>query len=455
MAFVPQYILILFALIGIDYTMARLIEQAHGHTRRTYLIISICATVGILFIFKYFNFFNANIAALAQALHWQYSISALQLILPLGLSFHTFQSLSYVIEVYRGKFAAERNIGVYALYVLFFPQLIAGPIERPQHLLTQLQRLEDVVFSSSAVASGIRLMAWGFFKKLVIADRLAIAVDYVYAHSEVATGLSVVVAVVFFAFQLYADFSGYSDIARGTARVFGIELVRNFERPYFSASIAEFWRRWHISLSAWFRDYFYFPLVYAKQRATRPWLYVCVVTTFTVTGMWHGAGWTYIMMGWLFGTYIVLGMITKQWRDRFVHLVGLDRIPRVHRVVQVMQTFVLVSVTWIFFRAPDMHVASNLLTNLFTNWHLTFAQVLQNYFLTPYATLGFGRGELLLSLMGIGALVGTEYLQDTRPFLKNLDSSSWGTRSFAYSGLALAIVVFGVFTTKQFIYFQF
>jgi alginate O-acetyltransferase complex protein AlgI len=454
MAFVPKYILILFALIAIDYCMARMIENSEGHLRRVYLAVSICATVGILFVFKYFNFFNANFTLLAHVLHWNYSISSLRLILPLGLSFHTFQSLSYVIEVFRGAYPSERNLGVYALYVLFFPQLIAGPIERPQHLLSQLQRLEEVVFDMSAIWSGLRIMAWGFFKKLVIADRLAASVDYIYAHSETATGLSILAAIVFFAFQLYADFSGYSDIARGAAKVLGIDLVRNFDRPYFSTSIAEFWRRWHMSLSNWFRDYFYYPLARTRAHATRLWLSICIITTFAVTGLWHGAGWTYISMGLLFGIYIALGAATKSWRERYTKMAGLTARPGIHRTLQQMQTFALVSCTWVFFRSPDMHTAFMLFRDLLTRWNISPVTVVHDYFLAPYSTLGFGRSELLLSGLGIFTLLLYEYWKGKAGheiFIR----LPLAVRSFTYSALIFSIVILGVFTTKQFIYFQF
>ncbi|MBA3733386.1 MBOAT family protein, partial [Patescibacteria group bacterium] len=267
MAFVPKYILILFVLIIIDYVLAQKIESSLGTKRKIFFIGSLVSNIGLLFVFKYFNFFNENILNLAHLLHWNYSIGTLSLILPLGLSFHTFQSMSYIIEVYRGNYKAEKHLGIYALYVLFFPQLVAGPIERPEHLLPQLKK--DIPFEFSNIVIGLRLMLWGFFKKLVVADRLAISVTYVYAHISNVSGLSIVITIIFFAFQLYADFSGYSDIARGSAKLLGIDVIRNFNQPYFSKSVAEFWRRWHISLSSWFRDYFYFPLVYSRKQTTR------------------------------------------------------------------------------------------------------------------------------------------------------------------------------------------
>ena len=261
MAFIPAYILILFYLVVIDYVMGRLIERTEGGWRKRFLIISIIANVGTLFFFKYFNFFNANAAYLAGVIHWNYPLWILQIALPLGLSFHTFQSLSYVIEVYKKRYPAERHLGIYALYVMFFPQLVAGPIERPQQLLPQLHSLGD--FNEARITDGLRIMLWGFFKKVVVADTLGSVVDSIYGNLHTVSGASLALVMVAFALQLYGDFSGYSDIARGTAKVFGVDLVNNFNLPYFSRSITDFWRRWHISLSSWFRDYFYQPLAFS------------------------------------------------------------------------------------------------------------------------------------------------------------------------------------------------
>ena len=451
-AFVPMYIFVLFFLILADFILAQRIECSQGHRRRVYFILSIVANVGVLFVFKYFNFFNANIFALATLLHWHYSIGALRLLLPLGLSFHTFQSISYVIEVYRGKYLAERHLGVYALYVMFFPQLIAGPIERPAHLLPQLRII--TMGGGAQILSGLRLMAWGFFKKLVIADRLARVVDHVYGQVPHMPGPSIAVAFVFFAFQLYADFSGYSDIARGSARVFGIELVRNFEQPYFSRSIAEFWRRWHMSLSSWFREYLYFPLAFAGRGNAFVRVYASVFVTFLLMGFWHGAAWTFILMGAFFGSCIVLGLLTKSLRQKVVLMLGLGRVPHVHSFMQGIMTFVLVCVGWVFFRAPNVHTALLFLSRLWVGWDLSPAQFFERYYLHPLITLGISRSELLLSVGSIVLLLSLEYVQTLRLDVM-LQGRSVFVRSFAYSSLVLAIVLFGMFSVNPFIYFQF
>lgn len=453
MAFVPQYILVLFFLIGVDFLIAERIEASAGARRRVWLITGIILTVGVLFVFKYFNFFNANIAALARLLDWNYSIEALRLLLPLGLSFHVFQSLSYLIEVYRATYPAQRHLGFYALYVMFFPQLVAGPIERPAHLLPQLKR--SAPFSTANLESGLRLMAWGFFKKLVIADQLAVSVDYIYGNAGALTGPSVTVGMVFFALQLYADFSGYTDIARGSARMLGIELVHNFKQPYFSRSIAEFWRRWHISLSSWFRDYFYYPLIYTAKRATRGWLYACIVITFVVTGLWHGAGWTFMLMGAIFGFYIVLGLVTRGWREALARHSGLARYPSIRAILQTVVTFILVCVAWVFFRSPDLKSALLFLGRVPHGWNLTPGQYLDAYVMQPFWALGIGRNVLMVSVFFVILLLLVEYREQRGPIGVLLDRQPILVRSFLYSSLLLAIVLFGSFASPLFIYFQF
>lgn len=259
MAFIPVYIFILFFTIIVDYIAGIMIEKESGRRRRLFLIISILVNVGFLAIFKYYNFFTENVNELLRLLHIAYHpIPLLNIILPVGLSFHTFQAMSYTIEVYRGNQKAERHFGIYALYVMFYPQLVAGPIERPQNLLHQFK--EEHKFSSQNLMDGLRLMLWGFFKKLVIADRLAQYVTIVYSFPAEFHYMNLIIATLFFTIQIYCDFSGYSDIAIGAARCMGFNLMTNFNRPYFSTNIQEFWKRWHISLSTWFRDYLYISL---------------------------------------------------------------------------------------------------------------------------------------------------------------------------------------------------
>ncbi len=258
MVFVPKYILILGFTIVVDYFAGIAIENATGKRRKLFLVCSLVANIGVLAVFKYYNFLNNNLSFLLHDMGMKDPIPVLSILLPIGLSFHTFQAMSYTIEVYRGNQKAERHFGIYSLYVMFYPQLVAGPIERPQNLLHQFR--EKHSFDYDRVISGLRLMLWGYFKKTVIADRVGLIVDKVYSDPHHFNGIALTLATIFFAYQIYCDFSGYSDIAIGAARVMGIKLMYNFKSPYHSKSIAEFWTRWHMSLSTWFRDYLYIPL---------------------------------------------------------------------------------------------------------------------------------------------------------------------------------------------------
>ncbi|HEY4335802.1 MAG TPA: MBOAT family O-acyltransferase, partial [Puia sp.] len=279
MFFIPAYILILLFTVTLDYFAGIAIEKASGRRRKWFLVMSIAGNLGVLVVFKYGGFFTAQVNALLQVLHSPGSLPVWEIILPIGLSFHTFQAMSYTIEVYRGNYPAERHFGLYAVYVLFYPQLVAGPIERPAGLLRQLR--ERHVFDWGNLGVGLRLMLWGFFKKLVIADRLGGYVNYVYNNLDHLSSVYVVLAVVFFSFQIYCDFSGYSDIAIGAARTMGFRLVTNFDRPYFARNIREFWARWHISLTSWFRDYVYIPM-----GGNRVHWYRNILFVFLLSGLW-------------------------------------------------------------------------------------------------------------------------------------------------------------------------
>lgn len=286
MFFKPIYILILILTIVIDYYAGLWIAKTEDkRKRKRLLLLSIIANVGVLVVFKYYNFLVDNINVVMNTLHTTGKIPMLNIILPIGLSFHTFQAMSYTIEVYKGNQKAEKHFGIYALYVMFYPQLVAGPIERPQNVLHQFHEVKK--FNYENFRSGLILMAWGFFKKCVIADRLSMFVSEVYGNVNEHHGIPVMIATAFFALQIFCDFSGYSDIAIGSARCMGYDLMTNFDRPYLSTSISEFWRRWHISLSTWFRDYVYIPL--GGNRVSKTRWYLNLVIVFTVSGIWHGA----------------------------------------------------------------------------------------------------------------------------------------------------------------------
>ncbi|MBP6343707.1 MAG: MBOAT family protein [Candidatus Omnitrophica bacterium] len=452
MAFVPAYILILLATILIDYWAGILIEKSQGPKRKTFLIISIISTCLVLFIFKYFNFFNANMSKLAEFLHWNYPVENLSILLPIGLSFHTFQSLSYVIEVYRGRQKAERHFGIYSLYVMFFPQLVAGPIERPQNLLHQFYEKHSCDYAR--VTDGLKLMLWGMFKKTVIADRLAVVVDTVYGSPSEFTGVAYIVATVFFAFQIYCDFSGYSDIAIGAAQVLGFRLMDNFNRPYFARSVAEFWKRWHISLSTWFKDYLYIPL--GGSRVAVPRMCLNLMITFVISGLWHGASWTYVIWGALNGALLVGSILTRDIRQKWVKMTGLASRPRLHRAVSVIITFTLICFTWIFFRADTVKDACMItggIGHLFVQ-----AATLDFSFLKDISKIeswGINKFQFGIALVMIGVMEAMHMIQRHANIRHMLRGMPVWQRWPIYYAFMFAIIIFGQGNPKQFIYFQF
>lgn len=440
MAFIPAYILILFVTIVIDYAAGIFMERAQGARRRAWLIGSIVATCAVLFVFKYFNFFVGSFTSIAELLGWRVPQNYWNIILPVGLSFHTFQSLSYVIEVYRGRQPAERNFLTYSTYVMFFPQLVAGPIERPQNLLHQFREVHP--FDYDRVTSGLKRMAWGFFKKLVIADRLALYVNDVYGAPEAHNGLQLTIATVFFAYQIYCDFSGYSDIAIGTARVLGFRLMENFNAPYHALSVADFWRRWHISLSSWFKDYVYVPL--GGRRSSKPRWAFNILVTFAISGLWHGANWTYVVWGVLNGIYLVAGEFTKPLRTRFFSMVGLTEETVARRMIMLATTFLLTCAAWVIFRAQSLSDAAYIFTNLGTNW--SFSQISTEQFLLRQMPVAIAA----IAFLEVVQLYGRRFSWP-RVFVRWPVLPRWAL----YMTFLLGVVMFGVYRKNQFIYFQF
>ena len=454
MSFVPWYILILIFLVIIDYSLGRAMEHQVGVRRKLLLIVSIVGNLGILFVFKYFNFFNANITALAHAIGWNYSIESLRFLLPIGLSFHVFQSLAYVIEVYRGKYPAEKHLGMYALYVLFFPQLVAGPIERPANLLPQLHL--GHTFNYERMMNGLTLMLWGFFKKLVIADQLALVVDQVYGNLYGVNSTAIVIAVILFSYQLYCDFSGYSDIAIGAARVLGFELSINFNRPYAARSIAEFWRRWHISLSNWLRDYLFFPLAVKWREWGKGGSYAATIVTFVLIGLWHGANWTFVGLGAVHGIYLVIGLVSKSWREKFAAQIGLTGYPWVRAFLQIFLTFILVSLSWVFFRAQHLrdvwYVMGNIIPGVTGFFDFGF---MRDHVFTR-EVLGTSFSFFALRIIAIAFMEVVEFFTRNAPSLRSaILCWPFSARVTVYYVVLLWIFLLGYFDTKSFIYFQF
>ncbi|TWW12144.1 alginate O-acetyltransferase [Planctomyces bekefii] len=449
MAFIPKYALILVALIVVDYTAGLLIERAQGRKRKAVLVWSLLANLSMLAFFKYFNFMSANASELLRVLGIKADLPYLDFILPIGLSFHTFQSLSYTIEVYLGRQKAERDFLIYSLYVMFYPQLVAGPIERPQNLLPQFHAKMSIDYNN--VTTGLRLMLWGLFKKVVIADVVAGPVGRVFSTPQnYANGPFLILAAVMFSVQIFCDFSGYSDIAIGAARVMGFKLMTNFRQPYWSRSVAEFWKRWHISLSTWFRDYVYVQL--GGNRVGRIRWQRNLLITFLLSGFWHGANWTYIVWGGLNGLYLIGELWTEGLRRRIVSLLCLARAPVLHAAIQRVITYSLITLAWIFFRAQSLADATFFVRHLFDfaphDWYWSsLEESLFKIGLSRFALASSGAAMVLVALVHALQQRGSIGVQFGRlPVL---------VRWICYFGLAFYILFAGRFGSDQFIYFQF
>ena len=445
MAFVPIYILILGFTIVIDYFAGIYIENARGKRRKLFLVFSLIANIGVLAVFKYFNFFNENLSYLLKGFALTNPIPYLSILLPIGLSFHTFQAMSYTIEVYRGNQKAEKHFGIYSLYVMFFPQLVAGPIERPQNLLHQFREKFD--FNYDRVTSGLQLMAWGLFKKVVIADRLGTVVDTVYNNQTHYNSLSLIIATFFFSFQIFCDFSGYSDMAIGAAKIMGFKLMTNFNKPYQSRSVNEFWKRWHISLSTWFKDYLYITL--GGNRVSIPRWYFNLFIVFLVSGLWHGANWTFVIWGALHGFYLVFGIITRTSREKLNKTFHVDRIP----FLSAFTTFFLVSFAWIFFRANDVQSALYISSHIFSGLPDLLHNLMNH--VPIYERMGINKKGMLLSVFLIILLESVHYLQAKTNLSDIFKQKPFYIRWAVYYCVVIAVLYLGVFENRQFIYFQF
>ena len=447
MAFVPVYILILLFTIVVDYIAGIMIEDSEGHRRKAFLVASLIANVGVLAVFKYYNFLTENVnGLLALAGVHTYTIPYLSILLPIGLSFHTFQAMSYTLEVYRGNQKAERHFGIYSLYVMFYPQLVAGPIERPQNLIHQFKEEHNLDYVR--MRSGFVLMLWGFFQKVVIADRLGLYADPVFNHPADFNGVSVWLAVIFFGFQIYCDFSAYTNIARGAARIMGFELMKNFNMPFLAKNVTEFWRRWHISLSTWFNDYLYTPIVIAR----RDWGLLAVacglIVTFFISGLWHGAAWTFVVWGLLHGLACIYELYTKKLRSKASKKIP----PLIYNSLSRLFLFLFLQLTWVFFRAHNFHDAHTILSHAFA-----FTQ--GNSFKIGFFKLGvydISRNGIILSVLAVGAaLVVDSYQYFNKPIVQVLFSLPAVARWAIYYTLLFGIFELGVFSKTSFIYFQF
>ncbi len=450
LAFVPGYIVLIGAMIAVDFLVAVGMSKPGVSDRRRGLLLAISFTVnlGTLAFFKYTNFLIANVNSLMGTAAGP-ALPYLRVIVPLGLSFHVFQALSYVLEVHRGNQPAERHFGHYALYMMFFPLKSLGPIERPQHLLPQCAASH--AFAYDTVVDGLRQMAWGYFKKTVVADRLAVGADTVYADPTQFQGIQLLLATLFYTLQIYADFSGYADIAVGAGKVLGFQLVNNFRRPYFSSSLPEFWRRWHISLYSWFNDYLFTPLAVNLRDWGKAGVVCAILLTFTLSGLWHGAAWTFVVWGCLHGLGLAtVTLLRKRKSKRAPASAGMQ-------FAGTLATFGFVTFTFIFFRSRDLSQAGYVVTHLGSGLAQFARHAADPTELARIAgSLGYYREQFFVVLLAAAAMLAIEWLHARFDLRRALSAAPMPLRWASYYALVIAIVLYGAWNaTQPFIYVQF
>lgn len=441
----PTYLILFFVLVILNYFLGLAIE--YSDTKRNLIfIVSICFNIIVLAFFKYFGFFQSLVAEIKGISVYN---PLLKIILPVGLSFFIFTILSYLIEVKRGTVKTEKHIGIFASSLLFFPKIMQGPIEKPGKIFPQFK--EEKYFNYEMVVAGLKLMLWGYFKKLVVADRLAIYVNTVYNNYDQHSGVTLLVATIFYSFQIYADFSGYTDIAVGSAKVLGFNLTNNFNRPYFANSIKEFWNRWHITLSVWLRDYLFLPLAVsftgmlknAKYLgfAAEKWIFMlATIITFTICGLWHGEGFNFLLWGLLFGIYLTIANWTLGFNKRLRKKLGISKKSTFYRVYGILITFILVSFTWIFFRANNMQEAIIIISKIFTSLDVPYLDI-------PTLTIAIAGLSILLVKEFIDEYFDNVLFVSIRKYIL--------IRYISFLALMFFILLFGVLDGSQFIYFQF
>jgi alginate O-acetyltransferase complex protein AlgI len=447
-----------FVLLGgtlISYIAGRMIAHSVDVRRKkTWMLIGVVASVSILFIFKYMHFLFNSVSGVLSAAGLQWTFRGIELLYPIGISFYIFQAIGYILDVYSGKVEAEKYFFQYALFVAFFPQLLIGPIERFKHLKPQL--IDPAPFDYQRLVDSLVRIGWGLFKKMVIADRLAVVANTVFEEPGGFSNPQLIAAVLAFAFQIYIDFSAYSDIAIGTARILGINLTENFDYPYCARSVIEFWRRWHISLSNWLRDYIFLKLNYKHRRkkSRALWTGLDVMVTFLISGLWHGASWTFVIWGALHGIYQTIEILTQKTRDRLVQRLRVNRDAWVYKTLQVLFTFGLVSCTWIFFKANSIESALNMFRSIgtFSGW------TVENAWIFSDGSLGLDNKDASMMVITLGFLLIIELIQRRHDLMALLKKQSTWLRWIIYYALFFAITIFGFYgdaNVVDFVYFQF
>lgn len=458
MSWNPVYLLLIMTSTVLTWIGGLLVRRCldNGNSEKQakrWMIGCIICNLAILFFFKYYTFTAANVTAIFAKLHIPVQIPAFDVLLPVGISFYTFQALGYLIDVYRGTILPERNILKYALFVSFFPQLVAGPIERSKNLIRQIH--EEHVFCGEQVTRGLLLMLWGYFEKLVIADRIAGAVTEIYTNYTNYPGSYIVMATVLFAVQIYCDFAGYTDIAIGAAQVMGFDLMKNFDRPYFAHSVAEFWRRWHISLTSWFRDYVYIPL--GGNRGGKLKKYRNILITFLLSGLWHGASWHFVVWGFINGMYQVAGEVTKGCRTRVQKLLRVNTNCFSYQLFQSVVTFALVDFSWLFFRAGGLKEALIMILHSLRNFGAV--SLIDTGKVLGLATFTMDEKEFYVLLLAILLLAAVDILKGRMDIRGVILRQNLVFRYAFYYIAIFTILIFGVygseFNAAAFIYFQF
>ncbi|MCX8064005.1 MAG: MBOAT family protein [Candidatus Hydrogenedentes bacterium] len=451
MAWIPIYVLLLIATTTISYISGLLIHKSKAENSRKLLLWgSIIINLGILFIFKYYNFFIDTIEIIYSTLGYQLILPYSKLLLPIGISFYTFQAISYIVDVYRKEVEPEKHLGIFALYVSFFPQLVAGPIERASSLIPQLKK--ESSFDFERISEGLKIMAWGLFKKVVVADRLGYISSYVFANPQAHEGPGLLLAMFFSSWQIYCDFSGYSDIAVGSAKVLGINLIQNFETPYFSSSFPELWRRWHISLMNWFRDYVFFPLGGSRFGVWQTCRNLLIV--FTLSGLWHGANWTYVFWGFLMGLCLIMSLLTRDVRKNLVSTLGITKFPRFHKVSQILMTYSIFLFFGVPFRAEKISDVFYIWSHLWVGWSSPTRGLDFDDFVI---TLGMPtEQEFNTAVVALGLLILVEACKSSGISLKEkLEQRGILFRWSMYYLFLFLLAFYGVWNSSPFIYFQF
>jgi D-alanyl-lipoteichoic acid acyltransferase DltB (MBOAT superfamily) len=461
----PGGLILIIAATVIDYFLALGMGPVKASTaRKRLLVLGIILNVGLLFFFKYFNFFNEFFRSLSAGVRLPYPVPALDIILPLGISYYLFKKISYIVDVYREHIQPERNFIRLALYVSFFPEIIAGPIDRAGDLLPQF--VKKIRLDPRMLTEGAQMIAWGLFKKLVIADRMGIMVDSVFDHPGRYQGAVIALAVLFYTFQIYCDFSGYSDIAIGLGRLLGFKLTDNFRQPYFATSVSEFWKRWHISLSTWLRDYLFLPVCYSLMRKldtfkgltikVEAWAYIGgALFTMTLCGLWHGAAWTFVLWGLLHGVYLAVSFITKKARKKVAKFFRIKRFPSLRKAFKISVTFILVSFSWLFFRAHSVGEAFDLIRRMFSLSPTHSAAAGAGTIVETGKIGGLSWANFSIAVAAVVLLLIVEFFQEKKSIHRLLAQPPTWLRWAVYYAVIFSILVFGIYQQQEFIYGQF